>query len=169
MELVAEDQRPAGLVAGPCPCQRDVGAGRGAIDNSNTQKQYHKLEGPDRDRGPRPLFHRTPATCDLQPESLQQPAGRTTACTCTRTWPLLGLGLAFPGHPWVLSTKRRPLAVFAPPSPPHMSWQLRSGSNTNGLAISSPRPRPAVVRQSRVPGQWYNTAHAKTKRGPGGT
>ena len=85
------------------------------------------------------------------------------------SWPLLGLGLAFPGHPWILSTKRRPLAVSAPPSPAHMSWQLRSGSDTNGLAISSPRARPAVARRSRVPGQWCNAAPGKPKRGPGAT
>jgi hypothetical protein len=29
--------------------------------------------------------------------------------------------------------------VSASPSPAHMSWQLRSGSNTNGLAIPPPQ------------------------------
>jgi hypothetical protein len=74
-------------------------------------------------------------------------------------WPLLGLGLAFPGHPWVLSTKRCPVAASASPSPAHMSWQLGSGSNTNGLAGDFLPQGPTSG------GQWRNTAHAKPKRG----
>jgi hypothetical protein len=100
------------------------------------------------------------------------------ACKAVRSkdgcelWPLLGLGLEFPGHPWILSIKHQTPSpgrfCITQPTPHVMARDL--APTPTGWRFPPPaRARPAVARQSRGPGEWYNTAHAKPKRGQGGT